>query len=226
MPPPTSDSPSGPSCGGCAAKWGAAPLAALVRELAGRWPIPRCSSASRRSTTRRSTGSATTSPWCRPQTSSLHSSMTRATSARSQRRTRAATCSRWAGALCMALNISAFPERLPRRGDQCDPRGRRRGRSREAGGVIAGGHTIRSPTSRSSAWRCRASSTPTASSRKGGARPGDALMLSKPLGTGVVLAGGSDPQKARGDRADAHAQPGRVGGVAARWVMPCMRSPT
>jgi selenide, water dikinase len=32
--------------------------------------------------------------------------------------------------------------------------------------------------------------------RKGGARPGDVGVLSKPLGTGLVLAGGSDDEKA------------------------------
>ena len=30
---------------------------------------------------------------------------------------------------------------------------------------------------------------------KGGARPGDVLVLSKPLGTGIVLAGGTDDEK-------------------------------
>src|SRR5438132_1197113 len=44
----------------------------------------------------------------------------------------------------------------------------------------------------------RSSQRPTSSRRwtKAGARPGDVLMLSKPLGTGIVLAGGSESDKA------------------------------
>ena len=50
--------------------------------------------------------------------------------------------------------------------------------------------------SRSSGSRCRASCIPTQIFTKAGARPGDVLVLSKPLGTGIVLAGGTAEQKA------------------------------
>src|SRR5487761_1231168 len=61
----------------------------------------------------------------------------------------------------------------------------------EAGGVVAGGHTIRSEepifglavqglVSRAHILT------------KGGARPGDVLVLSKPLGTGIIPQGGED----------------------------------
>jgi len=56
---------------------------------------------------------------------------------------------------------------------------------REAGAVIAGGHTITSPEPfyglSVTGWV-----DPAAILRKGGARPGDALILTKPLGTGVL----------------------------------------
>ena len=144
---------------------------------------------------RRSTRCPTTSRWCRPPTSSRRSSTTRPTSARSPPPTRAATCSPWAAGSSIAVNVAAFPEHFPPRGDRGDLRG--------------GGHrwsprpAARSPAatpsatpSRSSGSRCRASCTPTRVFRKAGARPGDVLVLSKPIGTGLTLAGGSDAEKA------------------------------
>ena len=59
----------------------------------------------------------------------------------------------------------------------------------EAGGSIAGGHTIRNPEP-VFGLAVQGLVHPDRVLRKGGSRPRDALVLSKPLGTGLVLAGG------------------------------------
>src|SRR5918995_1265356 len=59
------------------------------------------------------------------------------------------------------------------------------------GGVVAGGHTIRSPEP-IFGLAVQGVVAPGEQFTKGGARPGDALVLSKPLGTGLALASG-DP---------------------------------
>jgi selenide,water dikinase len=89
------------------------------------------------------------------------------------------------GEVLLALNIAAFPEDL-------DPallgeifRG---GADKvlEAGGVIAGGHTL---IDREPKYGLSVTGLvhPAAVLRKAGAQPGDALLLTKPLGTGVLL---------------------------------------
>jgi selenide,water dikinase len=65
----------------------------------------------------------------------------------------------------------------------------------EAGGTIAGGHTIRNPEP-IFGLAVQGVVDPARVFRKGGGRPGDVLMLSKPLGTGLALAGGSAADKA------------------------------
>jgi selenide,water dikinase len=60
----------------------------------------------------------------------------------------------------------------------------------EAGGTIAGGHTIRNPEP-VFGLAVQGVVNPQRVFRKSGARPGDALVVSKPLGTGLALAGGS-----------------------------------
>ena len=89
------------------------------------------------------------------------------------------------GEVSLALNIAAFPEDL-------DPailseifRGGAE-KVAEAGAVIAGGHTIidKEPKYGLSVMGVI---HPDAVLRKSGARPGDALLLTKPLGTGVLL---------------------------------------
>ncbi len=89
------------------------------------------------------------------------------------------------GEVRLALNIAAFP-------DDLDPailteifRGGA-DKVAEAGGVIAGGHTIidKEPKYGLSVMGVV---HPRAILTKGGALPGDALLLTKPLGTGVLL---------------------------------------
>ena len=94
----------------------------------------------------------------------------------------------------MALNLSAFPEALPR-----DAIAAILGAAAEtvaaAGGTTAGGHTIRSDEP-IFGLAVQGVVHPDRILTKAGARPGDVLVLSKPLGTGLVLAGGSDADKA------------------------------
>ena len=66
---------------------------------------------------------------------------------------------------------------------------------RAAGGVVAGGHTIRSEEP-IFGLAVQGLVHPERVWAKSGARPGDRLLLSKPLGSGIVLAGGSQADKA------------------------------
>jgi selenide,water dikinase len=97
------------------------------------------------------------------------------------------------GRVVMALNISAFPERMPVEVIAAILEAAAE-TVRDAGGVIAGGHTIRSEEP-IFGLAVQGLVHPDRVFTKGGARPGDVLMLSKPLGTGIVLAGGVDAEK-------------------------------
>jgi selenide,water dikinase len=89
------------------------------------------------------------------------------------------------GEVLFALQVAGFPEDQPpevlgeifRGGAE---------KVREAGGVIAGGHTLIDEEPK---YGLAVTGTvrPDAIMRKAGARPGDALLLTKPLGTGIVL---------------------------------------
>ncbi len=87
----------------------------------------------------------------------------------------------------IALSIAAFPEELPLETVRAilDAAA---AKVQEAGAVLAGGHTIRDIEPK---YGLAVVGTvhPEALWRKGGARPGDALFLTKPLGTGLVLTG-------------------------------------
>ena len=86
----------------------------------------------------------------------------------------------------VALSIAAFPEELPVETVRTifDAAA---AKVEEAGAVLAGGHTIRD---REPKYGLAVVGTvhPEALWRKGGARPGDVIYLTKPLGTGLVLA--------------------------------------
>jgi selenide, water dikinase len=87
----------------------------------------------------------------------------------------------------LALSIAAFPEELPvellaaifAAAD---------GQVRAAGGLLAGGHTIRDAEPK---YGLAVVGTvhPDAVWPKNGAKPGDALFLTKPLGTGLIMTG-------------------------------------
>jgi selenide,water dikinase len=97
------------------------------------------------------------------------------------------------GEVRLALNIAAFPERLPVEAIEAIFAAAAAVVS-EAGGVIAGGHTIRSDEPLFG-LAVQGTVDPRRVWTKGGARVGDLLVLSKPLGTGIVLAGGDDDAK-------------------------------
>ena len=92
------------------------------------------------------------------------------------------------GSVAVAVSIAAFPEHFPRWAiaailDAASAT------VAEAGGSIAGGHTIRNPEP-IFGLAVQGFVHPERVLRKSGARPGDAVLLSKPLGTGLALAGG------------------------------------
>jgi selenide,water dikinase len=89
------------------------------------------------------------------------------------------------GEVMLALNIAAFPEGLPAQVQSEILRGGAE-KVAEAGGVVAGGHTV---------WDVEpkyglsviGKVHPARIMRKAGLRPGDVLYLTKPLGTGTIL---------------------------------------
>jgi selenide,water dikinase len=86
-----------------------------------------------------------------------------------------------------ALNIAAFPESLPPEIIAAILRGGAE-KVKEAGAVIAGGHTI-SDKEPKYGLVVIGEVHPDKILTKGGARPGDKLVLTKPLGVGVVTTG-------------------------------------
>lgn len=181
------------SCGGCAAKWGAAPLAALVRELSTRTDpallvglAPFDDAAVYRIAD--DLALVSTTDFFPPLVDDPADFGAVAA---------ANACSdvfAMGGRVVLALNVSAFPEAMPPEaisailGAAAEVVG-------QAGGVVAGGHTIRSEEP-IFGLAVQGLVHPERVWTKAGARPGDALVLSKPLGTGIVLAGGSDHEKA------------------------------
>ena len=98
------------------------------------------------------------------------------------------------GRVVMAINVAAFPEHFPREAIVAIFEAGARTVA-EAGGAVAGGHTIRNPEP-IYGLAVQGIVHPDRVFRKAGARPGDVLMLSKPLGTGLALAAGTDDDKA------------------------------
>jgi selenide, water dikinase len=91
------------------------------------------------------------------------------------------------GRVLFALSIAAFPEELPRDTMAAIFDGAAT-KVREAGGTLAGGHTIRDPEPKYGLAVIGAGH-PDRLLRKGGARPGDVLILTKRLGTGLLVSG-------------------------------------
>jgi len=91
------------------------------------------------------------------------------------------------GTPLLALSIAAFPEELPTE-LVAEVLAAAAAQVRAAGALLAGGHTIRD---REPKYGLAVIGTvhPDSIWPKSGARPGDALFLTKPLGTGLVLHG-------------------------------------
>ena len=97
------------------------------------------------------------------------------------------------GRVVLAVNIAAFPEELPT--DVIAAIFAAASATvLEAGGTIAGGHTIRNPEP-IFGLAVQGVVDPKHIFRKSGAQAGDVAILSKPLGTGLVTAAGSDVDK-------------------------------
>jgi selenide,water dikinase len=105
------------------------------------------------------------------------------------------------GRVLFALSIAAFPEELPRDTMAAIFDGAA-AKVREAGGTLAGGHTIRDPEPKYGLAVVGAAH-PDRLLRKGGARPGDTLLLTKRLGTGLLVSGRRQDRTADADLATA-----------------------
>ena len=105
------------------------------------------------------------------------------------------------GRVLFALSVAAFPEDLPRDTLVAILEGAA-AKVREAGGALAGGHTIRDPEPKFGLAVVGAAH-PDHLLRKGGARSGDVLLLTKRLGTGVLVSGHRQGRTQKGDLAAA-----------------------
>lgn len=183
------------SCGGCAAKWGASLLAGLVRDVAdGRVAddslliglAPFDDAAVLRLTD--DLALVSTTDFFPPLVDDPDDFGAIAA---------ANACSdvfAMGGRVVLALNIAAFPERFPTHAI-ATIFSAASAVVQEAGGVVAGGHTIRSEEP-IFGLAVQGLVNPNKVLTKGGAAVGDVLVLSKPIGSGIVLAGGSDDEKA------------------------------
>jgi selenide,water dikinase len=91
------------------------------------------------------------------------------------------------GRVLFALSVAAIPEDLPMSTFRAILDGAA-SKVREAGGILAGGHTIRDPEPKYG-LAVIGVAHPGRLLRKGGARPGDVLLLTKALGTGLLVSG-------------------------------------
>ncbi|MDA8265910.1 MAG: selenide, water dikinase SelD [Actinomycetota bacterium] len=182
------------SCGGCAAKWGGAPLAELMRQLGTAETSPELlvglASSDDAAVYRLSDDVAlvSTTDFFPPLVDDPADFGAVAA---------ANACSdvfAMGGKVVLALNISAFPDDMEVAVIATILRAAAEVVA-QAGGVVAGGHTIRcdEPVF---GLAVQGLVHPDRIFRKSGARPGDVLVLSKPLGTGIVLAGGTAADKA------------------------------
>ena len=91
------------------------------------------------------------------------------------------------GRVLFALSVAAIPESMPTPVFRAILEGAS-SKVREAGGILAGGHTIRDPEPKYGLAVVGVAS-PDHLLRKRGAQPGDVLLLTKRLGTGLLVSG-------------------------------------
>src|SRR2546427_2814541 len=91
------------------------------------------------------------------------------------------------GSALLALSIAAFPEDLPVE-MLAEIFAAADAQVRAAGGLLAGGHTIRDAAPKDGV-AVGGTGQPGGIWPKNGAKPGDALFLTKPLGTGLIMTG-------------------------------------
>jgi selenide,water dikinase len=101
----------------------------------------------------------------------------------------------------VALSIASFPESLPGQAVAAILAAAA-AKVREAGGVLAGGHTLREEEPKYG-LAVVGTVSPDAIWTKAGARPGDLLYLTKPLGTGLLVHGYKEGRTAPADLAEA-----------------------
>jgi len=181
------------SCGGCAAKWGASPLDGLVKTLAGDAApgllvglAPFDDAAVYKLDDE--TAVVSTTDFFPPLVDDPADFGSIAA---------ANACSdvfAMGGRVLLALNIAAFPEAMPVEAVS-EILSAAAEIVAEAGGVVAGGHTIRSEEP-IFGLAVQGLVHPDRVWIKGGDQPGDVLTLSKPIGTGILLAGGGEEDKA------------------------------
>ena len=108
------------------------------------------------------------------------------------------------GAPLLALSIAAFPESLPNE-TLAAIFGAADEQVRAAGGLLAGGHTLRDEEPK---YGLAVVGTvhPDGVWTKAGARPGDAVFLTKPLGTGLLLHAAREGRRHEEGLAAAYAQ--------------------
>ncbi len=121
------------------------------------------------------------------------------------------------GRVLFALSVAAFPEELPAE-VMAAIVGGAAGVVREAGGTLAGGHTIRDPEPKFG-LAVIGVAHPDRLLRKGGARPGDTLLLTKPLGTGLIVSGDRQGRTSPADLEAAIASMGRLNRAAAEVLV-------
>ncbi len=123
------------------------------------------------------------------------------------------------GEVLYAMNLVAFPDDL----DKAILRDILRGgadKVAEAGGVIVGGHSVNDKEPKYG-LAVTGLIRPDAIRRKGGARPGDVLVLTKPLGVGVITTALKQGAAAAEDVAAAVAGMKRLNRAAAAAAVAC-----